>query len=274
MFDTQPTTRELMAIARQGTIAPHEIITDPDALIAFHRATFGGYVMEEDNGGGGDGGAGGDGGQGGTGGDGKGDAGDKGGSGDGSGSGSGDGGDGGDKGFPADKPVAEMTPAQQAAYWQDKARKHETRSREYREAAGGKDADAVRSALAEADELRRSKMSDQEKAVETAKVEARREASLSAVKATLEVALGHVPEQERTDRLELLDMSKFLTDSGTVDTGKVRKFAEQNAPKKDDGKGRRDWGGGPRGDTRPEGGVAAGRERRRQQQQRASTTTT
>lgn len=201
------------------------------------------------------------GGTGGDGGSGDGDKGGQSGSGDdgkGGGSGSGDGGDGGDKGYPTDKPVAEMTAAEQAAYWKDNARKHETRAREYREAAGGKTADEVRSGLKEADELRKSRMSDEEKARETAKVEGARTGSLSAVKATLDIALGDMSDEDKASRLELLDLSKFLTESGEVDTAKVRTFAKQNAPKKDDDdKRRRDFGGGPRGDTRPKGGIAA-----------------
>lgn len=172
------------------------------------------------------------------------------------------------KGFPADTPVAEMTPAQQAAYWQDKARKHEQRATEYRSAAGGKTADEIKKELEAAETLRREKLDDHQRAVEDARREAREhtanEYGPRAVKLAFNLALRDMPESDRTEFIDELDLSKFLTDSGDVDTDKVLKRVEKIAPAgKGPGERRLNWNGGNNGDTKPGGSVAAVMEARR-----------
>lgn len=169
----------------------------------------------------------------------------------------------GDLGFPKDTPVAQMKPEQQAAYWQHQSRKHEERATEYRSAAGGKTAAEVKADLENAAKLAREKLTDQERAVEEAKdagrAEARAEAGPKAVKAALSLLLGDMPEAEQNAQIELLDLSKFLTETGEVDTAKVRLIAEKIAPAGKGGDRVRNW---PAGDRRTDksSGVEGGRD--------------
>jgi hypothetical protein len=169
-----------------------------------------------------------------------------------------------DTGFPANTPVAEMTLEQQVAYHKFQSRKHEERASEYRSAAGGKTAAEIKADLDAAAALKREKLTEQERAVEDAKREAR-EATASeygpkAVRTAFELALRNLPDEERGEFIEELDLKKFLTDSGDVDTAKVLSRAEKIAPADKDKGGRPkfDFGGGSRGDTRTKTGVAAG----------------
>lgn len=162
---------------------------------------------------------------------------------------------GSDKGYPAQTPVAEMTAPQQAAYWRDKARTHENRATEYRTAVGGKTADEVRTEL---DTLRREKMTADERAIEDAKRTEResvaREYGPRSVRTAFDLLLGDMPEQERNEEIELLDLSKFLTSDGNVDTAKVRSHAAKIAPAaKGSGTGTRDFGQGKRGGSAASG---------------------
>lgn len=167
-----------------------------------------------------------------------------------------------DRGFPANTPVAQMTPEQHAAYERHQARKHEGRATEYRTASGGRTPAEVKAALEEYDALKRDTMTERERAVEDAKREARestaREFGTKSVRTAFELALRNLPEQDRKDFIEDLDLSRFLTDSGDVDTAKVLTRAEKIAPTDKDQGPRFDFGGGTRGTTRPESGVAAG----------------
>lgn len=214
------------------------------------------------DGGGGDGGGGGTGG--GDGGTGDGGAGD-GGAGKGTGSGSGGGSGDGDKGYPDNTPVAEMTTAQQAAYWKAQSRKHEDRAK------ARADYDDLKTKAAELDKLKQSQMSEQEKAVEAAKTDARK-AALVEVGAKLvdaeirAVSAGRLSDDQRTVLLDGLDRTRFLTAEGDVDTDKVKTFVDGIAPARGDGKGgfpdlgqgRRSGGGKP---SAKEAGVAEARRR-------------
>jgi len=206
----------------------------PAEIIAFHRATFGGARMEDT--GGGDGGDGADGG------------GDQGGD---------NGGQGGtDKGFPENTPIADMTVEQQAAYWKHQARKHEDTAKARR------DYDTIK---AERDQLKSSTQTDAEKALEEARTAARNEAAAEArshfasqlVAAEFKAALaGKRSSDEVKALLEPMDLTKFLTPEGEVDTDKVTNYAAGIAPG-----GSTDWPGmgqGNRGDNKPAKGVSAG----------------
>lgn len=211
-----------------------------DKLLAFHRQTFGDARMDA----GGDGG-GGDDGKGGDGDGGKGKAGD------------------GDKpklnehGFPDNTPWREMEPAQQTAYWQHQARKHEAR------ADATKDYDKV---VKERDELKAKGLTDAEKALEDAKKSGRDEGTAAAraelapqlVKAKLEAATaGKIPPEQLAKIIEPLDLTKFLKADGLeVDTDKVAEYVAGLAP---DGKKWPDMGQGHRGDHAPKSGVGVGR---------------
>lgn len=140
------------------------------------------------------------------------------------------GGDAGtDKGFPADTPVAQMTAAQQVAYWKDKARKHEERARN---SIRPSDHQQVKDEL---EQLRQSQLSDHERTLEDAKVTARAEGKKEAAAALQrELVLAKLQIATRQDEaaLKYLDHTAFLTESGEVDTDKVSEYATQAAPEK------------------------------------------
>lgn len=173
-----------------------------------------------------------------------------------------------------------MKSAEQVAYYKHQARKHEERATEYRTAAGGKTAAEVKTDLEAAAALAREKLSDHEKAVEDAKASARAEVAgeygPKAARAAIKLLLGDMPDAEQEAEIELLDLSKFVTDSGDVDTAKVRRAAEKIAPAGKDGVSRiRDFGAGDRR-TDKTSGVAAGRDlfRERRASKSEPTTTT
>lgn len=201
-------------------------------------------------------------------------AGDGSGSGDGAGAdegGSSDGNQGGDgagsdaDGFPANTPVEKMTAEQQAAYYRVQSRKHEDRNKDILKITGGKYGDDLKAVLDELETLRDEKRTDGEKAVEEARRAAReevaREYGPKSVRTAFELLLGDMPQEERDTEIDLLDLSKFLTDSGDVDTAKVRRHAEKIAPT-DKGQGgqQHDFGAGRRGNDTSKTGVAAGAE--------------
>lgn len=161
-------------------------------------------------------------------------------------------------GFPANTPTSQMTAEQKAEYWRHKARKHESRSE------ARKDYDAIKSEL---DDLKAKHQTDAEKAVEQAAKDARTDAETKLraefgaklVAAKLEAALaGKLPAEKVTEHVEFLDATKFLTESGEVDTDKVKQYADGLAPS---GKTWPDTGQGNRGsgDVTAKG-VAAGAE--------------
>lgn len=214
-----------------------------------NKALFGGWRMDGGDGSG-DGGSGGDGGTGGDGGNG------------------GQGGGGSDKGFPANTPVAEMTPAQQAAYGKDRSQTHETRNKDLLKITGGKYGDALKADVDELEKLRQQNQTDSEKAVEEAKkagrAEGARESGLDAARMAFEFALGHDPEKnDQSTLIDTLDLSKVLTDDGKVDTAKVRTVVAQIAPAdKGRGSGKRDadYGGGRREGGDGKTGIKTGRD--------------
>jgi len=155
------------------------------------------------------------------------------------------------KGFPESTPIAEMTAEQQAAYWKHQARKHEDAAK------ARKDYDEV---VAERDRLKAATQTEAEKAVEEAKAAARKEALLEsapklvAAEFKAELKGKRTPEQI-TALLEPLDLKRFLTDTGEVDTDKVSQYA---AGLGSAGSTWPDTGQGNRGDRAPAKGVAAG----------------
>lgn len=173
--------------------------------------------------------------------------------------GAGNGGAGsGNKGFPADTPVADMTPDQQAAYWKDKARKHESRANER------SDYDTVK---AELDRIKAESMSEQEKAVAAAKAEgekagrtaAAQESGTKMVDAHISAAVtaGRMTQDQADAILEGLDRTKYLTKDHDVDTEKLTRLLNTVAPAKSGG--RPDHGQGGRGSSTKTSGMEAGK---------------
>jgi hypothetical protein len=166
----------------------------------------------------------------------------------------------GDTGFPADTPVAEMTDAQQAAYWKHQSRKHENTAK-----ARG-DYDTLKAKAAKADELEAANATEQEKAVTAARKEAeaetRKALAPGLVRAEFRAAAkGVLSDEQRDALLEDLDLSKYLTDKGEVDEAKVANKVKAFAPA---GNGRADLGQGRR-DAPPQrkgaGGIAEAERR-------------
>jgi hypothetical protein len=141
-----------------------------------------------------------------------------------------------DKGFPDGTPLEEMTAEQQAAYWKDKARKHETRVK----SLGNLSADelaALREKANRHDALEFELMSDKDKAVAEAKESASTEARSTwlprVVAAEFKAAAaGRIESDRLAAILEPLDLSKFI-DGDDVDAEKVAAFVDDIAPKQD-----------------------------------------
>lgn len=176
-----------------------------------------------------------------------------------------------DLGYPADTPVAEMTLEQQVAYHKHQSRKHEQRATAYRTAAGGKSADELKGIVTEAEQARRDKLTVDERALEDARTEGRNallsELGPAAVRSAFDLLLpADMPQKEKDEHLDTLDLSKFLTDAHQVDTAKVRAAVGRISPDKGQGgQGhQRDWGQGRRGGSSAKpGSVSAVMEQRR-----------
>jgi hypothetical protein len=160
--------------------------------------------------------------------------------------------------FPANTPVKDMSPEQQAAYWQDKARKHEDRVKAF----GDYTPDAINALVQEREALRTASQTDQEKAVNEAREAGRSEvrALLAAerVQNTLERALaGRNPD---VTALLNLDRSAFIK-GDTADTDAITAWVQEHSTESNGpGKGHVDLGQGrDRGTDAPIKGVHAGR---------------
>lgn len=197
----------------------------PEQVLAFHQARFAGVDLRMEEGEG-------------EGGEGQGEGGDQGSK------------SGGDKGFPDGTPVAEMSAEQQVAYWKHQARKHQSRA----EARG--DYDTVK---AELDQLKTKHQTDADKAIDEAKKAGAAEATAKMAPKLVAANFAAVLAGKRTaDDIDAivdgLDVRKFLTDTGEVDTDKVKQYAAGLAP----AGGWPDTGQGKKGTTGSPKGVAAG----------------
>lgn len=169
-------------------------------------------------------------------------------------------------GYPPNTRVEDMKPEEQAAYYRDQARKHEDRNKALLALTGGKYGDELKTELAELAELRKAKMTDQEKAIaeakEAAKADVQAEFAPKLASMAFDVALAHVPEEARGKLIDSLDLTKFVDPTtGSVDTDKVKETAELLAPQPGKGTpGRPDYGAGRRG-GQATSGVAAGAAR-------------
>jgi hypothetical protein len=129
------------------------------------------------------------------------------------------------------KPDTEQTPEPdyraEADKWKALARKHEEKAKVNAEKAKGYD------------ELKQSHMTEQEKAVEQAKAEARaevlRETAPERVRLAFEAIAGSRMTAEQIEEfLEDVDTSKYLTETGAVDRERVGKKVDALAPKQQD----------------------------------------
>lgn len=120
-------------------------------------------------------------------------------------------------GFPANTPVDQMTPAQQAAYWKDKARKHEARAGQW--SGLGKSVDEVKKIIDE-------NQTDAEKAIADARsagrAEGLKEGNTVTIDTIIDVTLKTAGvKREDVPAIAVWDYTKFLKEDGTVDTDKV-----------------------------------------------------
>lgn len=173
-----------------------------------------------------------------------------------------------DKGFPEHTPVAEMTTEQQAAYHRFQSRKHEGRAKDWADAFPGKTAAEIKVIVEKAEADRRNLLTLDDKTLEDARAEARAtalaEIGPKAVASAFNLLLpSDMPDTEKAEVLEVIDLKKFLNSDNEVDTAKVKAHvARITGPAKGQGSGR-DLGQGRRGTSAPAGSVAAVREARR-----------
>lgn len=128
----------------------------------------------------------------------------------------------GDLGFPANTPTKDMTPDQQAAYWKDKARKHE------KNRAPSNLAELI-AAKAELDRIQTENLTPDEKALNEATSKGRREGAATllhdAVRSSLQAQRPHMTTEELDEFLEDVALDKFLGQDGRLDTKRVERLA-------------------------------------------------
>jgi hypothetical protein len=182
-----------------------------------------------------------------------------------------------DKGYPPNTPISEMNDSQRAAYFEEKSRVEENRRKDVLRLTGGKYGDDLKADMEELARLREEKMSDSEKAVETAKTQVRtevaREMAADNVRTAFTLLLpDDMPEDQRTEALEVLNLEAFLTADGKVDTAKVRTHATKIAPAKDTGTSQlRDFGQGRRGSGQQSSGLDAGADLYKERHKKSTT---
>lgn len=128
--------------------------------------------------------------------------------------------------FPANTPVKEMTPEQQAAYWQHQSRKHEDRVKKY----GDLTPEQVKALQDENTTLKTAGQSAADKAIEEAKAAGRAEVQAGWDRDKATAALSKALEGRIPDAGALvgLDVSKFVV-SGKVDTDAINAWVEDNS---------------------------------------------
>lgn len=141
----------------------------------------------------------------------------------------------------------------EAEKWQALARKHEQRAKDNAEKAKGYD------------DLKKSQETEQEKAVrearDTARGEVLKEIAPRLVSAEFRaVAAGRLTAEQVAELIEDLDMTKYLTESGEVDTERVTKKVDALAPK-EERKSFPDLGQGKRTSATPDPGPGLARMR-------------
>lgn len=128
--------------------------------------------------------------------------------------------------FPANTPVKDMTPEQQAAYWQDKARKHEDRVKAFGDITPEKLVELQQ----EAEELRRKTQTAEETALadatEAGRAEIRGQLAVERVTTALERATqGRIIDPAAAFAL---DKATFIT-GDKADTAAITAWVEANS---------------------------------------------
>lgn len=118
-----------------------------------------------------------------------------------------------DRGFPENTPIAEMTTEQQLAYYRYQNRKSGDVLKQF----GGITPDQAKQAIAEAEELRQSKLSVEQRALEEATTKAAQSAAQEATAKwapkVLRATASRFIEGERLESfLNVTDVNKFISD--------------------------------------------------------------
>ncbi|GAA1149220.1 hypothetical protein F6W69_10630 [Microbacterium oxydans] len=134
-----------------------------------------------------------------------------------------------DPGFPANTPVKDMTPEQQVAYWQDKARKHEDRVKAF----GGKTPEEIAQLQADLDAARAASQTAEEKAIDEAKQAGRSEVLSILANERVTTAIERALQGRDVDAAKLLtlDRSQFI-DGDKADTAKITAWVTENTKEK------------------------------------------
>ncbi len=142
-------------------------------------------------------------------------------------------GEGGKHEDPKPKPPSEMTPEERAEF-EEKAKR---RAQDKLKAFNGKTPEDVVKLEQELERLRKEKLSEQERAVEEARAEARTAALAEANSQTVETSLRIALRGRTADAAALLDLdrSTFVAD-GRVDADAITKWVEEHSAPADGGK--------------------------------------
>lgn len=139
---------------------------------------------------------------------------------------------GGDRGYPADTPVADMTDAQQAAYWKYHSRKHENQLKELKGQTNNGDKGGDKGGnqdAPDADALR-----------EQIRKEVQRENAVKLVQVEFKAAIaGRMSDDDFKEVIEDLNLANYVKEDGTVDTERITKKAAILAPERSGGTTRR-----------------------------------
>lgn len=156
-----------------------------------------------------------------------------------------------DLGFPKDTAVAEMTDAQQAAYWRNQSRKHQGR---FDSLVGDRSYDDVKADLDAYATIQREQRTPAEQALADAREEGRKQA-LATERAASATAVfrgaletGGITGDDLDELVTNFNVANYVSDDG-VDTTKITSFAKRftTAPGTGSTDRRRDFGGGNRG---------------------------
>jgi hypothetical protein len=136
-------------------------------------------------------------------------------------------------GYPANTPVAEMTVAQQAAYWKHQSRRHEERAKPFKDVTP-EQLSELREKAKRQDELEHELSSETEKQVTAARDTTAKEKDGHyqplLAETAFRVAIGDRKTDAEIDEfLAELNLGAFLTE-GKVNTAKVLARAQQFAP--------------------------------------------
>lgn len=124
------------------------------------------------------------------------------------------------------KPTAEMTPEERIEFEQAAKRKAQDKLKAF----GGKTPEDVAKLEQELEQVRKSKLTEQERAVEEARTQARAEAASSNASQTVDAVLKVALRGRTADASALLDLDKSaFVAGGSADVDAITKWVEENS---------------------------------------------